>query len=130
MKKLIGVVTMGVVLGSAAAFADPDPSRQPLDRAIERVGENIAEHPDNEGLQNAINHLLDNRARQAARGKNQAPGQQKREPSSAEHKEIGGDVERPQVVDRAESIDRPETAARPDVSARPELSLSRGRPRR
>ena len=130
MKKLIGIVTMGVVLGSAAAFADPDPSRVPIDRAIESVNKNIVKNPDVRGLRNAQQHLIENQVRQRTRGKNHAPGQQKHEPSSAERKETGGDVGRPQVVDRVESIDRPETAARPDLSARPELPMSTGRPRR
>jgi len=133
MKKLIGVVTIGVVLGSAAAFADPDPSRLPMDRAMESVNKNIVKNPDARGLRNASERLEENRTRQGTRGKNHAPGQQKHEPSSAEHKATGGNAERTEVVDRverAELPDRVERVERPERVDRPEHPVHPGRPQR
>jgi len=131
MKKLIGIVTIGVVLGSAAVFADPDPSRLPMDRAIESVKKNIEKNPDVEGLRNARERLLENRRRQTTGSKNQAPGQQKHGPSSAEHKETGGDAKRTEVVDRverAELPDRVERVERPERVDRPEHPVHPGHP--
>jgi len=123
MKKLVCVVGTAVVLCSAAAIADPSPTRQPMDRAIEKVGENLAEHPDNRGLRNARQRLQDNQVRQATRGRNQAPGQQ-RAPSSAGSVESPAGVERVQLSDRVERVDRPD---RPDRSDRPDRPDRPGR---
>ncbi len=129
MKKLIGVVAMGGILCCATAFAaDPNPPQVPMERALESLNKNIAKNPDASGLQNAKERLLDNRKRQATRGKNRAPGQQKPKPSSAEHKETGGDAERTQVVDRVEHVDRIERIDRPEPPARLEHPTHPGHP--
>ena len=78
MKKLIGVASMAVVLGSATAFADPDPTRVPLANAIEKNTENSAKNPQARGLQNAREHLLENARRQQEKRANHPPGQQKK----------------------------------------------------
>jgi len=128
MKKLIGVVTIGVVLGSAAVFADPDSSRVPLERAEEALKANIVKNPDARGLPNAFNRVLENARRHETKGKNQPPGQQQPGPSSA----TGGNVERTEVVDRLDrldrlDIDRPVPPARP---VHPEHPTHPGRPQR
>ena len=117
MKKLVGVAAAAVVLCSATAFADP--SGEPMDRAIEKVSENLAEHPDNRGLRNARQRLQDNQVRQSTRGRNQAPGQQ-RESSSAEDIESPAGAERAQLPDRVEAVGRPDRPGRPDTVGRPE----------
>ncbi|HYT15610.1 MAG TPA: hypothetical protein VEL80_04405 [Burkholderiales bacterium] len=119
MKKLVGVVGT-MVLCSTTAFADPDPTRQPMDRAIEQIGENIAEHPDNRGLQNALDHLRTNRERQATRGKNRAPGQQLESGNSENKEKTYAGVERAQLSDRVERADRPDRADRLDRPDRPD----------
>lgn len=132
MKKLIGVVAMGGILCCATAFAaDPNPPQVPMERALESLNKNIAKNPDASGLQNAKERLLDNRKRQATRGKNHAPGQQKREPSSAELKKTSGDAERTQVVDHVERVDRVERVERidrPEPPARLEHPAHPGHP--
>ena len=144
MKKLAGVIVgTAVVFSSAAAFAEPGPSREPMDRAIEKVGENLAEHPDNRGLRNARQRLQNNQVRQSTRGKNHAPGQQKSAlistktgnktstDTSTKHQETRGGPERTAVVDRVERVeqaarpDRPDAPGRPDTPGRPDAP---GRP--
>ena len=114
MKKLISFVTMGVVLGSAAVFADPDSSRVPLERAEEALKANIVKNPDARGLPNAFDRVLENARRHETKGKNQPPGKQQPGPSSA----TGGNAERTEVVDRVENTERPDRVERID---RPEL---------
>src|SRR2546427_10524183 len=69
---------MAVVLGSATAFADPDPTRVPLANAVEKNTENSAKNPQARGLQNAREHLLENARRQQEKRANHPPGQQKK----------------------------------------------------
>ena len=118
--KLVGAIGMAMAMCSASAFADPDPTRQPMDQAIERVGENIGRNPDNRGLQNAGTRLLENRARQATRGKNRAPGQQRLGLHDAGQRESLAGPERAQAPQRAERPDLPARPERPEVPARPE----------
>ena len=54
------IAGIGLVLCSPIAFADPDPTRVPLEHAAETVGENAAEHPGNKGLANASRHIVEN----------------------------------------------------------------------
>ncbi len=120
MKVLVAIIGVGVAVCSAAAIADPDPTRQPMDRAIEKVSGNIAKNPDVEGLQNALDHLRTNRERQATRGKNRAPGQQQLESGNSGNKEkTHAGVERAQLSDRVERADRPDRADRLDRPDRP-----------
>src|SRR2546426_9289103 len=90
VKKLIGVASMAVVLGSATAFADPDPARVPLAHAFVTVQENSAEHPGNKGLLNASQHLTLNILRQQAKRENHPPGQQKKAAGGAAGETLAG----------------------------------------
>jgi len=127
MKKVISVVGMAAVLGSATAFADPDPTRVPLANAAETVAGNLAEHPDNRGLQNAFARIRENIARQQAKRENHPPGQQKKAAGgTAGSRETLVGAERTQRAERAERVervdrpDRPERPERPDRPDRPD----------
>lgn len=101
MKTILSIASVLAALVPAVAMADPDPSRQPLDRSIEQVTENLAEHPGNRGLVNAQGRLLENRFRHETRT---PPGQQR--------------IERVERVDRPE---RPERIERLDLATRSEI---------
>ncbi|SRR5216683_6018452 len=120
MKKLIGVVGGAAVFCAAMAFAaDPNPSRG-LDRALEQVEENIAKNPNAKGLPNAVIRLKENKIRQATRGKNHAPGQQKQATSRVEPKDTSNGAERTPPVDRVERVERLERPDRPEHPDRPD----------
>src|SRR5437879_11468942 len=92
---------MAVVLGSATAFADPDPTRVPLANAIEKNTENSAKNPQARGLQNAREHLLENARRQQEKRANHPPGQQKKAAGGAAgSREIVAGAERTQRAER------------------------------
>ena len=115
MKALISVVGVTAALCSATVFADPDPTHQPMQRADESLVRNIAKNPDNEGLRNAFDRHATNRERQATRGRNQAPGQQKLR-ADAERAPLADRV----AVERVERVERPDRPDRPDRPERPD----------
>src|SRR2546427_10593160 len=93
---------MAVVLGSATAFADPDPTRVPLANAVEKNTENSAKNPQARGLQNAREHLLENARRQQEKRANHPPGQQKKAAGGAAGTgEIGAGGRAPRSARRA-----------------------------
>lgn len=143
MRKPFAVAGLGIALCSAIGFA-ADSIRQPMDRADEALARNIARNPDNQGLRNALDHHRTNRERQATRGKNQAPGQQKaglRGGNSAQQSSAGGadraqgdhgqSVDRVGSLDKVEKVDRaarPDTVERVDRVVRPEVAARPERP--
>jgi hypothetical protein len=102
MNKLFAAAGVGVVLCSGAALADPDPTRVPLQNAIETVGGQAAQHPGNRGLGNATIRLQENAIRQ----------QEKRDEHAAEHPGQGGPADRAETVTRVEKAERPEKVER------------------
>lgn len=66
MKKIRSIVAAALVAFPSAAVADPDPAHFPMDRAIVRVTENLADHP-NQGLANAQVRIVRNIERQQER---------------------------------------------------------------
>ena len=131
MKKLIGVASMAVVLGSATAFADPDPTRVPLANAVEKNTENSAKNPQARGLQNAREHLLENARRQQEKRANHPPGQQKKAAGGvAGTRETVAGAERTQRVERVERVERVDRPDRPDRPNRPDRPDRPDRPHR
>jgi len=135
MKKVVVVAGMGVALCSAIAFADPDPTRVPLENAAANVSAKSAENPDNKGLANATRHIvIENIPRQQAKRENHPPGQQKKEANAADKGGAGQDkgADRAQVADRVdrvervEKVERPERPERPEKPDRPERSARAG----
>lgn len=102
MKKILSIAGTVALVFSAAALADP--TNVPRSQAIETIAGNSAENPDNPGLANARQRLIDNDARQSTRGRNHAPGQQR--------------IER---VERVERPQRPERVERVDLATRSEI---------
>jgi hypothetical protein len=88
MKKTLALAGMGFALCSTVAFADPDPTLVPAEKAAAVVGEKTAANPENRGLANALRHILKNITR----------FEQKHETADR--------AERPDRVDRA-GVDRP-----------------------
>jgi hypothetical protein len=106
---------------SAGVLADP--TNVPMEQAGKRLDRNIARNPDNQGLRNASQRLIDNQVRQSTRGRNRAPGQQRLEVSRVERTERAERVERVERPERVERVERPERverAARPERVERPE----------
>ena len=99
------ILTMsGIVALAFSAAVIADPTNVPMEQGFESVGRNIARDPDNEGLRNANERLLENQRRQADRGRNHAPGQQR--------------IER---IERVERPERPERVERVDLATRSEI---------
>jgi len=146
MKKLLSVV-FGAAALACSVNVLADPTNVPRANARERLAENAARNPDARGLQNAQARLAGNDQRQSTRGRNQAPGQQKRTTRGAgsnhgvarlernqpververvekvervERPERVERVERPERVERAERVERVERPARPERVERPE----------
>src|SRR2546427_9929557 len=107
---------MAVVLGSATAFADPDPTRVPLANAVEKNTENSAKNPQARGLQNAREHLLENARRQQEKRANHPPGQQKKAAGGATG--TGEIVAGARARTPAQAVVRDGAGARPPPAAR------------
>lgn len=116
MKTILSMVGSALLAFSTAVFAEP--TNVPMEQGFESVNRNMAKNPDNEGLGNARQRLIENQRRQADRGRNHAPGQQRIER-----------VERPQRPERVERVDLPTRAeiARAQRPERPEHSKGKGR---
>ena len=111
MKTLVSVAGMALVLGSAAALAQPDQAKGTMTQALESNEKNRAKNPGNKGLSNANTRLLNNARRHDAHQTAKANDR----------------IERAERVERAERPERPE---RPDRPNRPERPERPDRPRR
>lgn len=80
-------------------------SQPPLTQGIKSVSKNLERDPDNKGLQNAQQRLLDNQTRQELQR------------TEREHRVETAKLERVERVERAERVERPE---RPSRVERPE----------
>jgi hypothetical protein len=115
VNKIKSILAAAAILVSSGAIADP--TNVPMEQAFETHVRNLARNPDNPGLVNSSEQLIENKRRQADRGRNQAPGQQR-----AEGVERVEKVEKVEKVERIERVERPERPERPErvdfVSAR------------
>ena len=116
MKKILSVTGIAALLLCSSAFADP--TNIPMQQGLVSVQRNIARNPDNEGLQNARDRIIENAVRQESRGRNHAPGQQR----------IEG-VERVERVERPDRIERVDFATRFEIDRahRPDRPQRNGR---
>lgn len=101
MKRIQVIVAVAALALSSGALADP--TNVPMERAFETHVRNLARNPDNPGLVNSSERLIENKRRQADRGRNHAPGQQRRE--AVEHVEKVERVERPERPERPERVE-------------------------
>jgi hypothetical protein len=110
---------MAVLMCSASVMAQhtpPPQQRGTMSQALESVGKNQANHPDNPGLLNARGRLFDNALRHLEHQEGKAD-------------KAGADrAQGPDRVERAERADRPDRAERPERPDRPERVARVDRP--
>lgn len=104
MKTIKSILAAALAAFSTAAAGDPDPTRFPMDRAIERVTANSAEQPDNRGLRNARDHLFENLVRHETRGRGHEAVERPERPERPERVEV---ISRSDIG-RAHRPERPE----------------------
>lgn len=125
MKKLVAVVAgAGIAVYASVAFADPDPTKVPLQNALEHVLENGAKNPQAPGLRNARDRIVTNAARQEEHRQNhphKAANGKNSDSKDSGGKDAGGaGVDRARGVEHVKRTERPELPERTDRPDHPD----------